>query len=214
MPDIDQISGHRVLFVMAAEAEFGPALRARIHPLICGVGPVEAAVSLTAHLAGLAGRGALPDMVVSLGSAGSARLQQGGIYQVTSAGWRDMDASALGFARGVVPFADLPAALPLVLRLPGLAGATISTGGDVVTGSGWAAIGEDMVDMETYAHARACLHFGLPLLGLRGISDGAAELGRLGDWTEALPVIDARLGEVVDRLAAVLAEGGLDALRG
>ena len=59
-----------VLFVMAAEAEYGPALRARIDPLITGIGPVEGAVQLTAALAGMPG---LPRLIVSLGSAGSAR---------------------------------------------------------------------------------------------------------------------------------------------
>ena len=33
-----------------------------------------------------------------------------------------------------------------------------------------------MVDMETFAVLRACQFFGVPLIGLRGISDGAAEL--------------------------------------
>ena len=38
-----------ILFAMAAEQEYGPALRARIKPVMVGVGPVEAAVNLTAE---------------------------------------------------------------------------------------------------------------------------------------------------------------------
>ena len=34
------IGTSKVLYVMAAEAEYGPHLRSRFTPLICGVGPV------------------------------------------------------------------------------------------------------------------------------------------------------------------------------
>jgi adenosylhomocysteine nucleosidase len=34
-----------ILYVMAAEPEYGPALRTRITPLMIGVGPVEATLS-------------------------------------------------------------------------------------------------------------------------------------------------------------------------
>ncbi|MFN2332675.1 MAG: hypothetical protein ABR580_12615 [Halomonas sp.] len=78
------LGGRNVLFVMAAEAEYGPHLKQRFTPLISGVGPVEAAVELTAALAALAQREGLPDLVVSLGSAGSRVLEQTEVYQATS----------------------------------------------------------------------------------------------------------------------------------
>lgn len=202
----DLIAGLPVLFVMAAEAEYGPALRARIAPLITGVGPIEAAVQLTAALAEMP---ELPRLVVSLGSAGSARLAQAEVYQVSAVGWRDMDASLLGFPRGVTPFLDLPPVLELPHRVPGLPVASLSTGGNIVSGATYDAIAEDMVDMETFAHLRAAQHFGLPLIGLRGISDGAAELSGLLDWTQYLHVIDAKLAAAVDALEAALASGQL-----
>ena len=68
------------LCVMAAEPEYGPALRARIRPLITGVGPVEAAAGVAHALAGLEAEGNLPDVVVSLGSAGSRTLDHGRVY--------------------------------------------------------------------------------------------------------------------------------------
>ncbi len=34
----------------------------------------------------------------------------------------------------------------------------------------------------------------MPLIGLRGISDGAAELKHISDWTEYLHVIDREAG--------------------
>lgn len=202
----DLIAGLPVLFVMAARAEYGPALAARINPLITGVGPIEAAVQLTAALAGIAER---PRLIVSLGSAGSARLVQGRVYQVSRVAWRDIDASALGFPRGTVPFLDLPAEVLLPLRIEGIPEASLSTGGNIVSGAAYDAIAQDMVDMETFAHLRAAQWAGLPLIGLRGISDGVEELRELADWTQYLDVIDDRLAEAVDALAEGIASGAI-----
>jgi adenosylhomocysteine nucleosidase len=196
--------------VMATELEYGPELRSRIDPLITGVGPVEAAVSLTEHLTRLAVDDKLPLLVVSLGSAGSAQLEQCGLYQASEVSWRDMDASAIGFEPGVVPFLDLPATLPLGPFVPGVPMATLSTGANIVSGHGYDTIVEHMVDMETYAVLRACQRFGLPLIALRGISDGDKELGELADWTQYLGIIDVKLAEAVDRLEAAVSEGTLD----
>jgi len=199
---VETVAGHRVLFVMATEAEYGPHLRARLRMFNCGVGPVEAGVAVAAALA------ANPvDLVVSLGSAGSARLDHLGVYQVTEVAWRDIDASPLGIPRGITPFSGLPERLPLPLRLPGLPGATLSTGADVVTGAGYDRLSEDMVDMETWAILRGCMRLGVPLVGLRGISDGRAPLGGIADWAAALPALDRGLAQAVDGLAAALAGG-------
>lgn len=194
----------RILFVMAAEAEYGPNLRARFRPLMTGVGPVEAGVATAVALARLAAAGALPDLVVSLGSAGSRVLEQAAVYQVASVSYRDMDASPLGFPRGITPFLDLPAELPLRTPVPGLARVRLSTGANIVSGAGYDELDADMVDMETWAVARACMAQGVPLAGLRGVSDGAADLHHIDGWTEYLHVIDARLAEAVDRLIAAL----------
>lgn len=188
-----------ILYVMAAEAEYGPHLRARIAPLMTGVGPVEAAIAVTRALGER--RGALPGLVVSLGSAGSRVLEQCGIYQASSVSYRDMDASALGFPKGQTPFLDLPPVLPLH-TVPGIATASLSTGGNIVSGAAYDGIDAEMVDMETYAVLRACQVFGVPLLALRGISDGADELGHVDDWTRYLHIIDEKLAAAVDLIAA------------
>ncbi|MCC5882092.1 MAG: 5'-methylthioadenosine/S-adenosylhomocysteine nucleosidase [Halomonas sp.] len=201
------LGGRRILFVMAAEAEYGPHLKQRFTPLITGVGPVEAAVELTAALAALSQEGRLPDLVVSLGSAGSRTLEQTEIYQASSIAYRDMDASPLGFEKGTTPFLDLPAILPLPLRIPGIREASLSTGANIVSGAAYAAIAAEMVDMESYACLRACMRFDVPLIVLRGISDGKAELHHVNDWTEYLHVIDEKLAEAVDRLGEALNEG-------
>lgn len=193
-----------ILYLMAAEAEYGPHLRRRITPVITGVGPVEAAIATANAL--WERREALPHLVVSLGSAGSRRLEQCGVYQASSVSYRDMDASALGVERGRTPFLDLPATLPLAPPVPGLAQATLSTGANVVAGGAYDGIPEDMVDMETFAVLRACQYFGVPLLALRGISDGNADLGGLADWTQYLHIIDERLAEAVELVEAACPE--------
>lgn len=201
---LDSFGPITALCVMAAEAEYGPALRARIKPLITGVGPVEAAVATTSVLAMLAHEGRLPDLVISLGSAGSQTLDHGRIYWVDEVAYRDMDASALGFARGVTPFLDQPASLTLASGPQGQPYARLATGGSVVTGEAYDAIEADMVDMETYAVVRAAARFDLPVIGLRGISDGKADLTVLEDWTGTLAVIDEGLAEALDLLAREL----------
>lgn len=194
---------------MAAEAEYGEHLRARVKPLMTGVGPVEAAVVLTRTLAELKAGEGLPDLVVSLGSAGSARLEQAEVYQAVSVAYRDMDASPLGFEKGATPFLDLPAVVELPLRIPGVPLASLSTGANIVTGSMYDMIAADMVEMETFAVLRACQSFGVPLIGLRGISDGKAELKHVTDWTEYLHVIDEKMAGILDRLEDAVIAGSI-----
>ncbi len=202
-PDCTIIAGKRLLFVMAVEAEYGPHLRARFVPLLTGVGPIEAALATGMALAELDRRQTLPDLVVCLGSAGSRTCQLGEIFQIASVSWRDMDASRLGFTKGVTPFIDHPVDLPLATPLD-LPLARLSTGGAVVGGDAYDAIDADMVDMETFAVARACARFGVPLMGLRGVSDGPGELEHIDTWTQLLGLIDERLALAVDGLEPAL----------
>ncbi|WP_029620704.1 5'-methylthioadenosine/S-adenosylhomocysteine nucleosidase [Pseudorhizobium marinum] len=207
--ELKQAGEKTVLFVMAVDAEYGEHLKSRITPLMTGVGPVEAAVVLTHALTRLQASGKLPDLVVSLGSAGSRMLEQTEIYQVSSIAYRDMDASPLGFEKGRTPFLDHPAVITLPHRVPDIPAASLSTGGNIVSGAAYDLVDAEMVDMETYAVLRSCHLFDLPLIGLRGISDGKDELKHVDNWTEYLHVIDAKLADAVDRLLAALESGGL-----
>lgn len=189
----------RVLYLMATEAEYGAALRTLIEPIIIGVGPVEAGVrslkALHDHPA---------DLVVNLGSAGSRSLPQAEVFQVSAVSYRDMDASPLGFPKGITPFLDLPAELSIPQRLPGVPTARIATGASIVNGAAYDAIDADMVDMESYAVLRACMIAGCSMICLRGVSDGVEEIKRFSDWTFYLAEIDAQLAGIVRGLPDAL----------
>jgi adenosylhomocysteine nucleosidase len=61
-----------------------------------------------------------------------------------------------------------------------------------------------MVDMETFAVLRACQGYDVPLIGLRGISDGAHDLRHYSDWTALLGHLDEELAMLIDRLENLL----------
>jgi adenosylhomocysteine nucleosidase len=204
---LHDIAGLPVLFVMATDHEYGPHLQKLITPLITGVGPVEAAAATGAALAALAQAGRPPRLIVSLGTAGSRILDHAGVYQIASVAYRDMDASALGFAPGVTPFLGEPAVAEIAARIPGVPAASLSTGANIVSGAAYDAIKADMVDMESYAVHRAARRFGLPMVGLRGISDGRANLTGLHDWTEYLHILDEKLAAILEALPGHVASG-------
>lgn len=204
VPRLGTFAGRRILFVMATEAEYGPHLRKLIQPVNTGVGPVEAAIGTTRALTALDDSGSLPDLVISLGSAGSNRLEQGAVYQVATVSYRDMDASPLGFTKGATPFLDIPVEIALPIRLHEIPVARLSTGANIVTGHGYEAIDADMVDMESFAVLRACQSFGVPMIGLRGISDGAHELRHYSDWTALLGHLDEDMAKIIGRLGELL----------
>lgn len=187
----------RILFVMATDQEYQEALQKRMPPLIVGVGPVEAALGVTSALATAK---PLPDLIVSLGSAGSAKLEQGTVHEISSVSYRDMDASPLGFEKGLTPFLDQPATIPLTPMIKGVPNATLSTGANIVSGDAYNAIDADLVDMESFSIVRACQTFGVGFCGLRGVSDGAEELRHYGDWADYLHIVDEKLADALDLL--------------
>jgi adenosylhomocysteine nucleosidase len=84
---------------------------------------------------------------------------------------------------------------------------SISTGGAIISGARYDGLEAAMVDMETYAVFRAAQAFGIPMVGLRGISDGRNELSKLPDWTAYLGEIDAKLAAAVEAFVADVGAG-------
>lgn len=132
----DLLAGRRVLFAdgagrrirrRAAQPHLAADDRGRAGRIRCG---------RDGRTGGFAARGALPDLVVSLGSAGSRQLEQVRVYQVATLEYRDMDASALGFPKGETPLLGLPARMDLPHRIPDLASASLATGASIVSGAG------------------------------------------------------------------------------
>lgn len=192
----------KILYLMAVDAEYGDHLKHRFKPRFIGVGPVEAGINTIAALIETK-----PDLVVSLGSAGSRSLEQGKVYQAASVSYRDMDASSLGFEKGRTPFLELPAEIQLAHPITSVTGMRLSTGANVVSGAAYDNIDADMVDMESFAVVRACMMRQIPAICLRGISDGADELQHLDDWTQYLHVVDENLAAAVDLMVADLEAG-------
>jgi adenosylhomocysteine nucleosidase len=185
-------NGQNILPLMATTIEYGDHLKSLIQPDIIGVGPVEAAMNTMHVLSNCAER---LNYVILIGSSGSASLAQGEVYQASTVSYRDMDASAIGFEKGKTPFIDLPAALPLAPLFPFMPHASLSTGGKVIVGNEFEGLEAEMVDMESFAVKRVCQIFDVPLIVLRGISDGKKELQKFDDWTELLPELDQKFAK-------------------
>ena len=183
---------------MALENEYGAHLKQRFIPLFTGVGPIEAAIGLTRALEQLSHLGNMPNLIISLGSAGSAVLEQTNIYQASHISYRDMDASPLGFEKGVTPFLDHQAKIKMPIKINGIKSASLSTGANIISGKSYQEINADMVDMESFAILRACQNYKLPMIALRGISDGKTELSHIDDWSKYLHIIDEKLAYAVD----------------
>ncbi len=167
-------------------------------------------MSLSCAISDLKANKQLPDLIISLGSAGSRELVQTEIYQATSVSYRDMDASLLGFEKGKTPYLDQPAKLELSPLIPGLKQADLSTGAKVISGSDYDAIDAQMVDMESFALKRVCQTFDLPLIAIRGISDGDEELSGHHSWTQYLHIIDEKLAVIIDQLETQIKEEKLE----
>jgi adenosylhomocysteine nucleosidase len=197
------------LVVMASELEYGAHLKELgIKPLVTGLGPVQAAIVLTHALVRLAHAvpPRRPDVIINLGSAGSATLEQGKVYRVSRCIYRDMDASPLGFAKGQTPFSPHPVIIEAAAIMPDFPSASCSTGADIIDDH--AGTDADLAEMEYYALNEVAMRFGIALIGFKGISDGAKPLtGKLADWTELLPVIDRNLAAAVAALRQQLTQG-------
>ena len=153
-----------------------------------GVGKVNAALVLTRALALRQQDGHLPARVINLGSAGAHQRSTGSVVACTRFIQRDMDVTPLGVPLGQTPFEPdsdwLDCPLPSDWQQLGLIEATCYTGDQFVT-EPHHHFEFDVVDMEGYALAKVCRLFGVPLISLKYITDGA-DGQAASDWPQAL----------------------------
>jgi adenosylhomocysteine nucleosidase len=176
---------HPPLVVIALELE-GQGLfeQAEVSVLYTGLGKVNAALSLARRLSQLRARGALPKMVVNFGTAGSRTFATGSVIACRKFVQRDMDVTGLGFALGETPFEAVPATLAFPAVFQGLPEGICGTGDRFETGA--AGLACDVIDMEAYALAKACLAEEVPFACAKYISDGADHTAA-DDWHASLP---------------------------
>ena len=168
----DEASSILVAIALPAEGA-GRFEAAGIEVLYTGVGKVNAAIALTRRIARLRREGRGPPLVVNFGTAGSARLPPRTLVACRRFVDRDMNVGALGFAPGVTPFDPLPPMLEFPAVFTRLPEATCGSGDSFATADHGVAC--DVVDMEAYALAKACLVEGAGFACAKYVSDSADE---------------------------------------
>jgi len=156
-----------VIFV-ALEDEFSGPIPANMRIVYTGVGKVNAALVAACVLSDMK-----PKLAINFGTAGAVKPGLSGLIECGAAVQRDMDLRPLGLPLGKT-FGD---AEPDELRW--------AEGPVVGTGDSFAAavpeLPSDLVDMEAYALAKACLRAHVPFRCIKFVSDSADE-GAPSDW--------------------------------
>ncbi len=177
------------LVVIALEIEAqGLFEQANVSVLYTGLGKVNAALALARKLATLRAHGELPSVVVNFGTAGSRSLPTRSVVSCRRFVQRDMDVTGLGFALGETPFESLPVTLEFPAVFDGLPEGVCGTGDRFETGE--IPVACDVIDMEAYALAKACLVEHVPFACVKYISDGADGTAA-DDWQASLPAAAA-----------------------
>jgi adenosylhomocysteine nucleosidase len=165
---------------MALPAESAGVFEAADVPVVyCGVGKINAAMTLTRELARYLHAGEAMPLVLNFGTAGSSVHEGGALLACREFVQRDMDVRGLGFALGVTPFDAAPASLtfdPFFTHLPS---AVCGSGDSFATARGELDCG--VVDMEAYALAKVCWREGARFACVKYVTDGADHAAAT-DW--------------------------------
>jgi len=170
----------RILVVIALRVESSGVFEAAGVPVLyCGVGKVNAAIALTQELSRYAHQGEEMPLVVNFGSAGSRCFAPGTLVACQEFVQRDMDVSGLGFALGVTPYDEAPAALIFEPAFTHLPAAVCGSGDSFAT----ADIEVDcaVIDMEAFALAKVCWHENARFACVKYVTDGA-DHAAAADW--------------------------------
>lgn len=169
-----------ILPVMALRAESdGVFEKAGISVLYCGVGKVNAAISLTHELARYEHTGQAMPAVLNFGTAGSRDHATGAFLACHEFVQRDMDVRGLGFALGETPFDQAPRTLTFQPMFSQLDAAICGSGDSFVTGDCELACA--VMDMEAYALAKVCWLKGAAFGCVKYVTDGADHTAAV-DW--------------------------------
>jgi adenosylhomocysteine nucleosidase len=170
----------QILVVVAIRAESAGVFEAAGVPVLyCGVGKVNAAITLTRELRRYAGRDQAMPLVVNFGSAGSRQFATGTLVACHEFIQRDIDVSGLGYQLGVTPYDEAPPCLhfdPVFTHLP-----------TALCGSGDSFAVTDLamdcavIDMEAYALAKVCWLEKAKFACAKYVSDGADHTAA-DDW--------------------------------
>ena len=181
------------LIVFALEAE-APSLFKYNNVFQIGVGKVNAAINLTTLINTLQ-----PTRVINLGTAGGIKLNTG-IYRVNHVFQHDVNLTSLGLEPGQILsdnncFIDLPGQ-----------GYTCATGDIHVTEKHKIRLNCDMVDMEAYSIAKACLKNGVHCEIWKYISDQADENAGI-TWQQEVAAGEELYRKVLENLEVKLIGG-------
>lgn len=173
----------RPLLVVALEEEARHLHVSELPILVTGVGKVCAAAALAALLARQR-----PSRIINLGTAGALRTGLAGTQVIGRVIQHDFDEATIAELTGE-HFSE-----PIELAADG----PVLGSGDVFVSGGPArealvARGVDLVDMEGYAVARVARTFGLDVMLVKEISDGAGE-SAAKSWSDNLHDCADRLG--------------------
>jgi adenosylhomocysteine nucleosidase len=170
------------LVVVALMAESAGVFEAAGVPIVhCGVGKINAAVTLTRELVRYEHQGRPMPLVVNFGSVGSDRFPTGALVGCHEFVQRDMDARALGFALGETPFDDGPPTISFERVFSTLPEAVCGSGDSFASAAVEMACG--VVDMEAYALAKVCRSHGAAFACAKYVTDGMNP-GSADEWQQ------------------------------
>jgi adenosylhomocysteine nucleosidase len=158
-----------ILIALPSEA---PNLQHMMNVFYTGVGKVNAALT-----AALVIERYQPDCIINLGTAGGITAGTG-LHECTQFVQRDITCQALGCADGQTPFED-----DIILHT-GTHGLTCSTGDNFVMNP-VLSIPADLVDMEAYSIAKACIRNKIEFRCFKYITDQADNHAH-ASWKESV----------------------------
>ena len=158
--------------ILIAIREEAPDLSHMMNVFYTGVGKVNAALTAARIIERYQ-----PTRIINIGTAGGITAGHG-LHECTRFVQRDISCQPLGCADGQTPFEDD------IILTTGANGLTCSTGDDFVMNSELT-IPADLVDMEAYSIAKACIRNKIEFRCFKYITDQADDQAH-GSWKESV----------------------------